>query len=88
MLKNNVGEEMAEMMSDEITKVMDEQRSIEMEYARLVQQRDQLKGITNKHRLEETKDEIMVSLFHPTIFFFPDKSAMSVTLIQKFPCLV
>ena len=62
MLKNNVGEEMAEMMSDEITKVMDEQRSIEMEYARLVQQRDQLKGITNKHRLEETKGEIMVSL--------------------------
>lgn len=58
MLKNNVGEEMAEMMSDEITKVMDEQRSIEMEYARLVQQRDQLKGITNKHRLEETKNEI------------------------------
>ena len=63
MLKNNVGEEMAEMMSDEITKVMDEQRSIEMEYARLVQQRDQLKGITNKHRLEETKGEIMVSLY-------------------------
>ena len=61
MLKNNVGEEMAEMMSDEITKVMDEQRSIEMEYARLVQQRDQLKGITNKHRLEETKNEITVS---------------------------
>lgn len=59
MLKNNVGEEMAEMMSDEITKVMDEQRGIEMEYARLVEQRDQLKGITNKHRLEETKDEIM-----------------------------
>ena len=47
-LKNNVGEEMAEGMSDEITKVMDEQRQIEMEYARLVQQRDQLKGITNK----------------------------------------
>lgn len=61
LLKNNVGEEMAEMMSDEISKVMDEQRNIEMEYARLVQQRDQLKGITNKHRLEETKDEIMVS---------------------------
>lgn len=61
MLKNNVGEEMAEMMSDEITKVMEEQRSIEGEYARLVAQRDQLKGITNKHRLEETKNEIMVS---------------------------
>ena len=59
-LKNNVGEEMAESMSEEITKVMDEQRQIEMEYARLVQQRDQLKGITNKHRLEETKADIMV----------------------------
>ena len=61
MLKNNMGEEMAEMMSEEITKVMEEQRNIEAEYARLVDQRDQLKGITNKHRLEETKEEIMVS---------------------------
>ena len=60
-LKNNVGEEMAESMSEEITKVMDEQRQIEQEYARLVQQRDQLKGITNKRRLEETKADIMVS---------------------------
>ena len=66
MLKNNMGEEMAEMMSEEITKVMDEQRNIEGEYARLVEQRDQLKGITNKHRLEETKGEILVSL---PIFF-------------------
>ena len=62
MLKNNVGEEMAEMMSEEITKVMDEQRNIEQEYGRLVQQRDQLKGITNKQRLEETKGDIVVSL--------------------------
>ena len=77
MLKNNVGEEMAEMMSDEITKVMDEQRSIEMEYARLVQQRDQLKGITNKHRLEETKDEIMVSWLIKAVTWY-----MAVTLIQ------
>ena len=61
MLKNNMGEEMAEMMSEEITKVMEEQRQIEAEYARLVQQRDQLKGITNKQRLEETKQDIMVS---------------------------
>ena len=61
MLKNNVGEEMAEMMSEEITKVMDEQRNIEQEYGRLVQQRDQLKGITNKQRLEETKGDIVVS---------------------------
>ena len=59
-LKNNMGEEMADMMSEEITKVMDEQHQIELEYAQLVEQRDQLKGITNKHRLEETKDEIMV----------------------------
>jgi len=59
MLKNNVGEEMAEMMSEEITKVMDEQRNIEQEYGRLVQQRDQLKGITNKQRLEETKGDIV-----------------------------
>ena len=36
MLKNNMGEEMAEMMSEEITKVMEEQRNIEAEYARLV----------------------------------------------------
>ena len=60
-LKNNMGDEMAEMQSEEITKVMEEQRNIEFEYARLVQQRDQLKGITNKHRLEETKHDIMVS---------------------------
>jgi len=60
-LKNNMGEEMAEMMSEEITKVMEEQRNIEAEYARLVAQRDTLKGITNKHRLEETKNDIMVS---------------------------
>lgn len=39
-LKNNMGEEMAEMMSEEITKVMDEQRDLELEYAQLVQQRD------------------------------------------------
>lgn len=46
-------------MSDEITKVMDEQRGIEIEYARLVEQREQLKGITNKRQLEETKQEIV-----------------------------
>ena len=61
-LKNNQGEEMAEMMSEEITKVMDEQRELEIEYARLVQQRDQLKGISNKQKLLETKEGIMVSL--------------------------
>ena len=49
------------MMSEEITKVMDEQRDLELEYAQLVQQRDQLKGISNKHKLMETKEAIMVS---------------------------
>ena len=52
---------MAEQMSEEITKVMDEQRDLELEYARLVKQRDQLKGISNKAKLIETKAEIMVS---------------------------
>ena len=52
---------MAEMMSQEITKVMDEQSALEAEYAQLVQQRDQLKGISNKQKLLETKDGIMVS---------------------------
>ena len=47
-------------MSEEITKVMDEQRDLEIEYARLVQQRDQLKGISNKQKLLETKEGIMV----------------------------
>ena len=56
---------MAEMMSEEITKVMDEQRELEIEYARLVQQRDQLKGISNKQKLLETKEGIMVSSNQP-----------------------
>ena len=55
---------MAEMMSEEITKVMDEQRDLELEYAKLVQQRDQLKGISNKQKLLETKEGIMVSALH------------------------
>ena len=38
-LKNNLGEEMTEMMSEEITKAMDEQKRLEQEYAQLVEQR-------------------------------------------------
>jgi len=38
-LKNNMGEEMAEMMSEEITKIMDEQRDMETTYARLITER-------------------------------------------------
>lgn len=61
-LKNNMGEEMAEMMSEEITKVMDEQRGLEQNYAHLVTTRGQLKGISNKHKLQQTKEDILVSV--------------------------
>lgn len=61
-LKNNMGEEMAEMMSEEITKVMDEQRDMEQTYARLITERGELKGISNKHKLHETKNQILVSV--------------------------
>lgn len=60
-LKNNMGEEMAEMMSEDITRVMDEQREMEQKYAQLVTERGQLKGISNKHKLYETKQQILVS---------------------------
>ncbi len=50
-----MGEEMAEMMSEEITKVMDEQREIEQRYAKLITERGELKGISNKLKLYETK---------------------------------
>ena len=64
-LKNNMGEEMAEMMSEEITKVMDEQREMEQKYAHLVTERGELKGISNKHKLYETKQQILVSIANP-----------------------
>lgn len=60
-LKNNMGEEMAEMMSEEITKVMDEQRDLEKTYAKLITERGELKGISNKHKLHQTKQQILVS---------------------------
>ena len=47
-LKNNLGDEMAEMMSEEITKAMDEQKRLEQRYAYLVQMRSQLTGLSNK----------------------------------------
>ena len=51
MLKSNMGDEMAEMMSQEITRVMDQQRTLEKEYAQLVTLRSELKGLSNKHKL-------------------------------------
>lgn len=55
MLKQNMGEEMAEQMSEEITKAMDEQRALEQQYAMLVTRRSQLKGLSHKQELAETK---------------------------------
>lgn len=60
MLKSNMGDEMAEMMSQEITRVMDQQRRLEKEYANLVTMRSELKGLSNKHKLIEIKQEILV----------------------------
>ena len=56
-----MGEEMTEQMSEEITKAMDEQRNLEQEYARLVTRRGELKGLSHKKELQETKDQIGVS---------------------------
>ena len=61
MLKSNMGDEMAEMMSQEITRVMDQQRHLEKEYAQLVTLRSELKGLSNKHRLQEIRSEILVN---------------------------
>ena len=56
-----MGEEMTEMMSQEITRVMDQQSRLEKEYAKLVSLRSELKGLTNKHKLEDVRKEILVS---------------------------
>ena len=56
-----MGEEMTEQMSEEITKAMDEQRALEQRYAMLVKKRGELKGLSHKQELLETKEQIMVS---------------------------
>ena len=56
-----MGEEMAESQSVEITKVMNNQGALEAEYARLVTERATLKGISNKKKLQDIKEEILVS---------------------------
>ena len=60
MLKSNMGDEMAEMMSQEITRVMEQQRKLEKDYASLVTLRSELKGLSNKHRLQEIRVDILV----------------------------
>jgi hypothetical protein len=55
-----MGDEMAEMMSQEITRVMEQQRHLEKEYARLVTLRSELKGLSNKQTLISIREEILV----------------------------
>ena len=56
-----MGDEMSEQNSEEITKAMDIQRQLEIQYANLVTRRGMLKGISQKRELKDTKDEILVS---------------------------
>ncbi len=49
---------MSEMMSEEISRVMTEQRELELEYARLIEARSQLKGLSHKEELQHTKNQI------------------------------
>ena len=57
-----MGDEMSEENSEEITKAMDQQRQLEIQYANLVTRRGMLKGISQKNELQQTKDEILVSV--------------------------
>lgn len=56
-----MGDEMNDQMSEEITKAMDEQRALEQKYAMLVKRRGELKGLSHKQELADTKDQIQVS---------------------------
>lgn len=69
------------MMSEEITKVMDEQKYLEEQYAALITQRGQLKGISNKARLIEVKKEIEVSL--PNVITCNSESPMNLSKVPS-----
>ena len=60
---------MTEQMSEEVTKAMDEQRSLEQRYAALVTRRGQLKGLSDKKELAETKTMILVSTLAILCFY-------------------
>jgi hypothetical protein len=47
-----MGQEMNEMMSEEISRVMGEQRALERQYASLIQKRGELRGLSKKAELE------------------------------------
>ena len=53
-----MGDEMNEQMTEEITKAMDEQRALEQQYAALVTRRGELKGLSHKEELAQTKEQI------------------------------
>lgn len=57
-LKTNDGE-MAEQVSEEITKAMGEQKNLENKYGMLVTRRGQLTGLRNKEELKQTKEDLM-----------------------------
>ena len=50
---------MSDQQSDEITKAMNEQRALEQKYASLVTRRGQLKSLSQKQELAETKEAIL-----------------------------
>ena len=50
---------MSDQQSDEITKAMNEQRALEQKYAMLVTKRGQLKSLSQKQELAETKEAIL-----------------------------
>lgn len=71
---------MTEMMSQEITRVMDQQSKLEKEYAKLVTLRSELKGLSNKHRLEDVRNDILVrKALISNLYFF----AMAVSDFQN-----
>ena len=53
-----MGEEMTEMKSEEIARMMTQQWGLEKQYESLVKLRSELKGLSNKHKLEEVKVDI------------------------------
>lgn len=62
-----MGDEMSEQISEEIEKAMNEQRGLEQKYAQLVTKRGQLKGLSDKAELADTKNQITVSIINQSM---------------------
>ena len=52
---------MSEMMGDEITRVMEEQKRLETDYAGYIEKRGNLKGLANQRLRIETQEMIQIS---------------------------